>query len=133
MSAASNQAQIAYWNGPIGDIWARAQEKRDRDHAPMTEATLKLAAPQPGESVIDIGCGTGTTTLNLAEFVTEAGRVIGLDISAPMLAVARRRARELDTHVRFIEADATDYRFEPHSFSADVADVTRVLYPGPAC
>src|SRR5262245_55479152 len=116
MTAAGNEAQVAYWNGPIGHLWARAQEKRDRDHAPMTEAALKLAAAQPGESVLDIGCGSGTTTLRLAEAVTDAGRVLGIDISAPMLAVARRHARELDTHVRFIEADATDYKFEPHAF-----------------
>src|SRR5258705_3391008 len=116
MTAASNQAQVAYGNGLIGQLWAHAQEKRDRDHAPMTEAALKLAAPQPGESVLDIGCGSGTTTLNLAELVTDAGKVMGIDISAPMLAVARRRARELDTHVRYIKAAAADHHFEPHNF-----------------
>ncbi len=131
MSVAGNQAQIAYWNGPIGHMWARAQEKRDRDHAPMTEAALKLAAAQPGESVLDIGCGSGTTTLRLAEAVTEAGRVFGIDISAPMLAVARRHARELGTHVRFIEADVTDYKFETQAFDLTFSQFGVMFFADP--
>src|SRR5262245_58822159 len=105
----ANRAQLAYWNGPIGHIWAHAQEKRDRDHVPMTEALLKLAAAQPGEHVLDIGCGSGTTTLRFAEQVGAGGSVTGIDLSVPMLAVAERRARESASHALFIEADATDY------------------------
>src|SRR5262245_34085761 len=100
----SNRAQLAYWNGPIGYIWADAQEKRDRDHAPMTEALLKLAAAQPGEHLLDIGCGSGTTTLRFAEQVGADGSVTGIDLSEPMLAVAERRARELGSHALFLEA-----------------------------
>src|SRR5258706_11273304 len=103
-----NAGQVAYWNGPQGKIWAKEQEKRDRDHAPMTEAGLVLAAPQPGERVLDIGCGSGTTTLKLAARVAPSGEAIGIDISAPMLALARRRAAETSARARFIEADATD-------------------------
>jgi SAM-dependent methyltransferase len=117
MSAqAGNAAQLAYWNGLHGRIWAKEQEKRDRDHAPMTEAGLALAAPKPGERVLDIGCGSGTTTLKLAAGVAPMGQAIGIDISAPMLAVARKRAAEIKASARFIEADVTDYAFEPDSF-----------------
>src|SRR5580704_5812051 len=111
-----NAGQIAYWNGPIGKIWAKEQEKRDRDHAPMTEAGLALAVPKPGEKVLDIGCGSGTTTLTLAARVGPMGEAVGIDISGPMLSAARRRAAEISAPVRFIEADATDYGFEPESF-----------------
>ena len=97
-------------------MWAEAQEKRDRDHAPMTEAVLKLAAASPGEHVLDIGCGSGTTTLRLAEQVGADGSVTGIDLSAPMLAVAERRAREIGSHAQFIEADVTDYAFAPKRF-----------------
>src|SRR5688572_33427920 len=93
MMAPSNRSQIAYWNGPIGHLWAEAQEKRDRDHAPMTEALLSLAAARPGEHVLDIGCGSGTTTLRLAQQVGADGSATGIDLSGPMLAVAERRAR----------------------------------------
>src|SRR5882672_662007 len=117
MSAqADNAGQVAYWNGPHGKLWAKEQEKRDRDHAPMTDAGIALAAPRPGENVLDIGCGSGTTTLKLAARVAPSGEAIGIDISGPMLAVARRRAAETSAHARFIEADVTDYGFEPESF-----------------
>jgi SAM-dependent methyltransferase len=112
----SNRAQLAYWNGPIGHMWAGAQEKRDRDHAPMTDAVLKLAAPGLGEHVLDIGCGSGTTTLRLAEAVGAQGSVLGIDLSAPMLAVAERRARQSGSVAKFIEADVADHPFTPKHF-----------------
>jgi len=109
----SNRAQLAYWNGPIGHMWAGAQEKRDRDHAPMTDAVLKLASPARGEHVLDIGCGSGTTTLRLAQAVGAEGSVLGIDLSAPMLAVAERRARQSGSAAKFIEADVADHPFTP--------------------
>ena len=124
--------QVAYWNGPIGKIWAKEQEKRDRDHAPMTEAGLALAAPKPGERVLDIGCGSGTTTLALAARVGPMGEAIGIDISGPMLAVARRRAAETSARARFIEADATDYGFEPESFDLAFSQFGVMFFADPA-
>jgi len=111
-----NAGQIAYWNGPIGKIWANEQEKRDRDHVPFTEAGLALGAPKPGERVLDVGCGSGTTTLLLAQRVAPGGEAVGIDISGPMLALARRRAAERQIPVRFIEADVTDHAFAPETF-----------------
>src|SRR6201999_1608991 len=100
-----NAAQIAYWNGPSGQAWVRAQAKRDRDHATITRAVLALAAPQPGEHVLDIGCGSGTTTMMLAEHAGAEGSATGIDISKPMLELARSRARENGSAARFVEAD----------------------------
>ena len=128
----SNRSQVAYWNGPIGHMWADAQEKRDRDHAPMTEALMKLAAASPGEHVLDIGCGSGTTTLRLAQQVGAQGSVLGVDLSAPMLAVAERRAREIGSHARFIEADVTDYRFEPKHFDLALSQFGVMFFADPA-
>ncbi len=127
-----NAGQIAYWNGPHGKIWAKEQEKRDRDHAAMTEAGLALAAPKPGERVLDIGCGSGTTTLALAARVGPMGEAIGIDISGPMLAVARRRAAETSARARFIEADATDYGFEPESFDLAFSQFGVMFFADPA-
>jgi ubiquinone/menaquinone biosynthesis C-methylase UbiE len=127
-----NAGQVAYWNGPHGKLWAQEQEKRDRDHAPMTEAGLALAAPKPGEFVLDIGCGSGTTTLKLAARVAPSGEAIGIDISGPMLSVARRRATETPDRARFIEADATDYRFEPESFDLAFSQFGVMFFADPA-
>jgi SAM-dependent methyltransferase len=113
---AGNEAQIAYWNGPIGETWAKDYVKRDRDHDAVTVALMAKADAKPGEHVLDIGCGSGTTTLLLAERVGAGGRALGVDLSAPMLEVARRRALESGNRAEFIQADASDYAFAPASF-----------------
>ncbi len=111
-----NTGQAAYWNGPSGKIWAKEQVKRDRDHAPITRAALELAKPRSGEHVLDIGCGSGTTTLLIADAVGAEGSVTGIDLSAPMLALARHRAKESASQAEFIQADATDHAFPPEKF-----------------
>ena len=58
----SNAEQIDYWNGKVGDIWGQMQERMDLALTPVTAALLAAASPQPGELVLDIGCGAGETT-----------------------------------------------------------------------
>jgi SAM-dependent methyltransferase len=78
---------------------------------------LAALALQAGQSVLDVGSGCGQTTLTLGEQVGPAGRAVGVDISAPMLAVAAGRAKALP-QVSFREADAQTCAFEPASFDA---------------
>ncbi len=107
-----NAAQIAYWNGPAGQRWVRRQHEQDVLLAPVTEVLLDRAAPHAGEFVLDIGCGWGGTALALAQRVAPGGRVLGVDVSEPMLA----RARELGPQglpVEFVWGDATVFAFEP--------------------
>jgi SAM-dependent methyltransferase len=109
----NNQDQIEYWNGRQGQNWAKQQDYTDRILGHITEAFLPFAAAKPGESVLDIGCGCGTTTFSFAQYVGREGNVAGVDISGPMLAVARARAAASNADIPFIEADASTYDFQP--------------------
>ena len=86
-----NAAQIEYWNGTVAETWTQFQEQLDRQIAPLGLKALDALAPVKGERIIDIGCGCGQTSLDLATRVGLEGRVVGVDISTPMLDVARRR------------------------------------------
>lgn len=102
----SNAEQVEYWNSKVGDTWARMQERLDRAFTPVTTALLSLAAPQAGETALDVGCGSGETTLALAGAVGEHGSVIGVDISEQLLGRARERAEALLSDAEFRNADA---------------------------
>jgi SAM-dependent methyltransferase len=105
-----NTAQIEYWNGGAAETWVAQQERLDRQLDPLGRAALRALAPRRGEHVLDVGCGSGQTTLQLADAVGSAGRVVGIDVSLPLLAAARRRSR--DAHVSFVHADAQKHAFE---------------------
>lgn len=110
-----NADQIAYWNGPGGQRWADRQEAQDILLAPIADALIDRARPKPGERVIDVGCGSGATTIAFAKKVAPSGHAFGIDVSGPMLARARQTApRQLP--IDFALADATVYPFEPGSF-----------------
>ena len=104
-----NSEQIAEWNGALGQRWVAMQREIDRIVVPFGDAALKIAAPQPGERVIDIGCGCGDTSLGIARIVGKAGTVLGIDVSTPMLEVARSRAALADCpQLAFREGDASE-------------------------
>ncbi|HEX4077635.1 MAG TPA: class I SAM-dependent methyltransferase [Rhizomicrobium sp.] len=113
MSGPSNAQQVEYWNGPVGERWARLQEKIDLHLEGITEAALPFATAQEGERILDVGCGCGTTTFLLAFRVGRDGSAAGIDISVPMLNVARARARAQNANVVFREGDASSYDFQP--------------------
>ena len=83
-----------HWSEVAGPRWVRDREQHDAVLAPFLEPLLAAAGAQPGERVLDAGCGCGTTTLALAGRVGPTGHVVGADISAPMLAELERRAAE---------------------------------------
>ncbi len=106
---ADNSEQIAEWNGALGQRWAAMRQEIDRFVVPFGDAALKAAAPQPGERVIDVGCGCGDTSIELARMVGAAGAVLGIDVSQPMLAVARSRGALADgADLTFREGDASE-------------------------
>src|SRR5215469_14441965 len=109
----NNEQMIEYWNGVVGERWAAMQDGIDRNLGHITEAFIPFVGAKPGQSVLDIGCGCGTTTLTFAEAVGPDGNIAAIDISAPMLAVARARASAMNADIQFTEADASIYDFQP--------------------
>ncbi|TFG97014.1 MAG: class I SAM-dependent methyltransferase, partial [Myxococcales bacterium] len=115
----------------------------DAQIAPLGVAAMEQARPAPGESVLDIGCGCGQTSVQLKERVGPKGSVLGVDISTPMLERARARAAGLP-NLRFTNADAQTHSFDERfdlafsrfgvMFFADpvaaFANVHRALRPG---
>ena len=112
---ARNTDQIAFWNGSGGKRWVDRQEPWDVVLAPVTALALERAAVRPKERVVDIGCGCGATAIALGERVGKEGRVLGVDVSAPMLARARERLPR-DLPIELVEADATTYPFPAGAF-----------------
>ncbi|HEX5379380.1 MAG TPA: class I SAM-dependent methyltransferase [Phenylobacterium sp.] len=119
MSEPANIAQIAYWNAGAGETWASLQERMDNQLAPLGRRVMRELDLAPGQRVLDIGCGAGQTSLQLAEAVGPTGQVTGVDISRPMLEVARRRVPGAGAgKATFLEADAQTRPFETAAYDA---------------
>lgn len=112
-----NAAQVEYWNATAGPRWVAARQALDAQIGPLGEAAMDAARVAPGERVLDVGCGCGATSLELARRVGPTGRVVGIDVSTPMLEVAGEAARRagLD-RLSFVNADAQVHPFAPGSF-----------------
>ncbi len=92
------------WQTRVGDIWAEEWQRTDRSFAHLSDrlnAAILAAAPADGGRVLDIGCGAGATSLALAD-ARPGLAIMGIDLSAALLAVARQRL----PHARFVQADA---------------------------
>jgi SAM-dependent methyltransferase len=145
-AATGNAAQIEFWNSAATRAWAYQYARMDRAVASLTKELLDLAAPQPGERVLDIGCGAGTTVLELAKHVGPSGHVLGADVSEPSVARARERIAAAGLrHADVIVADASVHPFPPDGFEltfsrfgimffsdpvAAFANVCRAMKPG---
>ena len=121
--------QVAYWNGVAGERWARDQEAIDQAFTAFTAKLLAIASLRPGQRVLDVGCGTGTTALLAAAAVGASGLVVGVDVSAPMLARARERSVGR-TNVAYVLADAASHDFE-QAFDAALSRFGVMFFPAP--
>jgi SAM-dependent methyltransferase len=106
-----NADQIAYWNGPGGQRWADRQQSQDVVLAPVSNILIDRAKAMAGERIVDVGCGCGAISIALAPKAGPTGHVLGIDISAPMLARARQLAPP-GLPIDFVLADATVYPFD---------------------
>jgi SAM-dependent methyltransferase len=110
-----NEAEITYWNSAGGRHWVERQQSQDIVLGPILQATLERAQLRQGERVVDIGCGTGASSIALGGRVGPSGQVLSVDVSAPMLARAAERLPP-GAPVKFVRADVTTCRFEAAAF-----------------
>ena len=104
--------QAAYWNGPGGRGWLASYRRIERGIAAFSAELVDAAAARPGEHVVDVGCGTGATTAELAHAVGPKGHVLGIDISETLIGAAR--AQRVD-NATFVLGDAATHPFKAAS------------------
>jgi SAM-dependent methyltransferase len=100
------------WDGPEGERWAKHATGYERANTRQWRRFLELVPVRDTDRVLDVGCGSGRSTCDVAR-LAPAGSATGVDLSSAMLAVARSRAAQLGlTNVRFERADAQVHPFE---------------------
>lgn len=106
----NNQDQIEAWNGELGDKWAEHSDRLDQLLAPFLPVILQAAYLNQGEHILDIGCGAGALSLGAAQLIGTDPSICGVDVSSQLLDVARKRAKQQNLQVEFIEEDASKFR-----------------------
>jgi SAM-dependent methyltransferase len=123
--------QTRLWNGPAGRAWIDAQEELDKMFAPLEKRLVQAVVAGSRRQVLDIGCGTGATTLAVARQLGATGRGVGIDISEPMLATARARAEREGVPATFICADAQTHAFEAARFDMIISRFGVMFFDDP--
>ncbi|HJW08236.1 MAG TPA: methyltransferase domain-containing protein [Holophagaceae bacterium] len=123
--------QAALWNGPAGRGWVEAQAVLDTMFQPFEDLLLDAVPAGSGARVLDVGCGTGGTTLAFARRAGGGG-CLGVDISEPMIAAARARAAQAGAPVDFLVADAGAHAFEPANFDVILSRFGVMFFGDPA-
>jgi len=112
-----NAQQVEFWNGEAGRRWVEHDAQLERSIGALTPALLARAGDPRAARALDIGCGCGNQTLALARHLGGAALVTGVDISRPMLELARARAAaQGGATLDFLLADAATHAFAPGSF-----------------
>jgi SAM-dependent methyltransferase len=129
----SHDEQVALWNGPAGRAWVETQALLDQVLKPFEDLLVEAVSAKTGGRVLDVGCGTGTTTLATARRLGAQGWCVGIDISEPMIAAARARARAEREGIpaSFICADAQTHAFGPAGFDRIISRFGVMFFDDP--
>lgn len=116
-TAEDNAEAIEAWDGPLFDRFVQFRDLLTTGLGAHGDHALRLVPPQPGQRVLDVGCGFGDTTQRIAELVGRDGEAVGVDASPRFIDAARRDAADAGlANVRFVVADVQttpmDERFD---------------------
>src|SRR5690349_6381792 len=95
-----NEQMAAAWNGVSGRAWVDEQQLLDRTYESIEKTLADEAVAIGARKVLDIGCGSGATTLAVARALGTRALVTGIDISAPLIDLARTRAANAGSPAR---------------------------------
>ena len=131
-SSQSNSDQEKYWNSNAGKKWVEFQDELDRLLERVNDRLLQRSEIELGERVMDIGCGTGATTMSVASLVGENGLALGVDISKTLLDCAKNRSTHITGgHIEYTLADAQSRRFNADSFDLVTSRFGMMFFANP--
>jgi SAM-dependent methyltransferase len=131
MATIANTDMAAAWDGDEGAHWAANADRYERASARMWERFLSAVPIASDAAVLDIGCGTGRSTRSIAKLAAD-GSLLGVDLSARMLELARERAAAAGvTNARFEQADAQVHPFEAGAFDLAVSSFGCMFFADP--
>jgi ubiquinone/menaquinone biosynthesis C-methylase UbiE len=139
-SSPANAAQAERWNGASGLYWIEHRERHLAEQQRLTPHLFRAAQISPGERVLDVGCGCGSTTIAAARAAQDAGTrtgelsgsAVGLDLSGPMLKVARQLAARAGTAgARFIRGDAQTCPLRANSCDVVISNFGIMFFEDP--
>ncbi len=131
MSDAPNAQQIQLWNQSSGEVWREFQPVLDVMLGPIADILAQQAEAHGGASVLDVGCGAGALTLQMAQRLGPYAQALGVDISASLLAAARSRPHPPGSLAGFLQADAQTYPFEEGAFDTVVSRFGVMFFDDP--
>ncbi len=131
MNDIANVEQAEVWDGLEGAHWSRHADAYDDSLREFLTHLLEVAAIRPEESVLDIGCGNGTSTIDAAR-AASAGSAVGIDLSSAMLTRARSTATAAGvSNVEFVLGDAQVYRFDDATFDIAISRFGVMFFADP--
>lgn len=126
-----NRAQADYWSSESGRKWIQFENELDVVFRAVDEELIRRSNPRPGESVLDIGCGTGATSRAFSSHLAPGGNICAVDISPPLIKQARVHSGELWVRPNYHLADAQNVQIPEAPFDLVISRFGSMFFSDP--